>query len=97
MGNNSTYTYTDTAEQYITFGSPGEWFLGSSVVINNNENNKMKQEKLTKYTIVFLETVVREHKYEMLAESKEDAIKKISDGGISSDVYTVSIERVIKE
>lgn len=68
---------------------------GSGDIINNNE--QMKEEKLTKHKIVFQETTTREYTYNVLAETKQEALNKIEKGGERNDSSTISIERKLKE
>ena len=70
--------------------------------LENNKNNScltsygdgiktnMKESNKTRFQINFTKTVVTEYYYDILAESEEDALKKIEQGTCCNDIKTVS-------
>lgn len=55
----------------------------------------MKEQKLTKFKVVFQETTVKNYTYNILAESQEDAVKRIESSCVNNSGETVSVELVI--
>lgn len=60
--------------------------------LTNSNTSDMKETKLTKHKVIFEQTTVTTHEYNILAESFDDAKKKIEEGGYSGKETTVSIE-----
>jgi len=89
-GSTGVLTYAILNNAYMTLASNGSYGIG----LSNKLNNNMKETKKTKFEITFQKTVVTEYYYTLLAESKEDALKKISDGGCSNDSEIISEEVV---
>ena len=69
---------------------------GMSVGCINNNNKSMKETKKTKFKLVYQETKVTETTFGILAESLEDAKKKVEEGDCASVVETVSVEVILK-
>lgn len=71
------------------------WCGNYGIGLSDKLNNKMKEQKLTNQKVVFTKTIVTEITYEFLAESHEDAIKKINEGEITTNTSkTISVDIV---
>ena len=77
---------------FTTSGGVGD---SISCIINNNYKS-MKETKKTKFKLVYQETKVIETTFDILAESLEDAKKKVEEGDCASVVETVSVEVILK-
>ncbi len=72
------------------------WEVANTPLLENNQI-KMKETKQTRFKVIFQETRVQDIEFDILAESLEDAKKKIEEGQVSSrNELTTSFERVIK-
>lgn len=62
------------------------------------QNQQMKESKKELFKIVFKETIVSEHSYEVLAESEEDAKKYLGgERTVCADVQSSNSKLVSKE